>query len=79
MQGYCVRCRTKQNMLNATRTHMKNGRRAMIGLCECCGTKMSVAGKWDVEVVDGVVDRQGPARAPLIREAGPKQRTTAGG
>ena len=47
MQGYCVRCRAKQEMLSATRTLMKNGRRAMIGTCACCGTKMSVAGKWD--------------------------------
>jgi len=45
--GYCVRCRAKQEMLSATRTLMKNGRRAMIGTCACCGTKMSVAGKWD--------------------------------
>ena len=47
MIGYCVRCRAKQEMLSATRTLMKNGHRAMIGLCACCGTKMSVAGKWD--------------------------------
>jgi|GEM_PF-637805 len=45
--GYCVRCRAKQEMLSATRTLMKNGRRAMLGVCACCGTKMSVAGKWD--------------------------------
>ena len=49
MQGYCVRCRAKQEMLSATRTLMKNGRRAMVGTCACCGTKMSVAGKWDDE------------------------------
>ena len=55
MQGYCVRCRTKQNMQSATRTLMKNGRRAMIGLCECCGTKMTVAGKWDGDVSEQVV------------------------
>lgn len=47
MTGYCVRCRAKQEMLTPTRTLMKNGRRAMIGVCACCGTKMSVAGKWD--------------------------------
>lgn len=49
MTGYCVRCRAKQEMLAPTRTLMKNGRRAMIGVCACCGTKMSVAGKWDDE------------------------------
>jgi hypothetical protein len=51
VQGYCVRCRAKQNMVNATRTLMKNGRRAMIGICDCCGTKMSVAGKWDCDLI----------------------------
>ncbi len=49
MTGYCVRCRAKQEMLSPTRTLMKNGRRAMLGVCACCGTKMSVAGKWDDE------------------------------
>ncbi len=49
MTGYCVRCRAKQEMLTPTRTLMKNGRRAMLGVCACCGTKMSVAGKWDEE------------------------------
>ena len=47
MQGYCVRCRAKQEMLSATRTLMKNGRRAMVGVCGCCGTKLWVIGKWD--------------------------------
>ncbi len=47
MTGYCVRCRAKQEMLVPTRTLMKNRRRAMIGICTCCGTKISVAGKWD--------------------------------
>jgi len=62
VQGYCVRCRTKQNMLNATRTHMKNGRRAMIGLCECCGTKMSVAGKWDTDTAEAGAKRSDSGR-----------------
>lgn len=61
MQGYCVRCKAKQEMLSATRTLMKNGRRAMIGLCACCGTKMSVAGKWDSD----------PAPAAPVSEAHP--------
>jgi hypothetical protein len=47
VQGYCVRCRAKQEMLSATRTLMKNGRRAMVGVCGCCGTKLWVVGKWD--------------------------------
>lgn len=47
VQGYCVRCKEKHEMLSATRTLMKNGRRAMIGHCGCCGTQMYVAGFWD--------------------------------
>jgi len=55
--GYCVRCRAKQEMLSATRTLMKNGRRAMIGTCACCGTKMSVAGKWDDDPTQAILER----------------------
>ena len=61
MQGYCVRCRAKQEMLSATRTLMKNGRRAMIGACACCGTKMSVAGKWDDEPGQAAQTHERPA------------------
>jgi len=61
VQGYCVRCRAKQEMLSATRTLMKNGRRAMVGLCACCGTKMSVAGKWDDDQEQSVQTKENPA------------------
>ena len=61
MQGYCVRCRAKQEMLSATRTLMKNGCRAMVGLCACCGTKMSVAGKWDDEQEQAHRPQENPA------------------
>lgn len=47
-------------MVNATRTFMKNGRRAMIGHCGCCGTKMSVAGKWDSDN-DQIMDNNAQA------------------
>ena len=66
MQGYCVRCRAKQEMLSATRTLMKNGRRAMVGLCACCGTKMSVAGKWDDEFEAAAL----PERRPEEKDQG---------
>ena len=64
MQGYCVRCRAKQEMLSATRTLMKNGRRAMIGVCACCGTKMSVAGKWDCDGAGAAPPPQPQQQAP---------------
>ena len=62
MLGYCVRCKKKQEMLSATRTLMSNNRRAMIGFCGCCGTKMSVAGVWDGD------ERPRPAPESLRRE-----------
>lgn len=66
VRGYCVRCRAKQEMLSATRTLMKNGRRAMIGVCACCGTRMSVMGQWDDEA-DPV-----PAQAEAAHPAPPQ-------
>ncbi len=61
MLGYCVRCRAKQEMLSATRTLMKNGRRAMIGVCACCGTRMSVMGQWDDDAGDNASAKANPA------------------
>ncbi len=63
MQGYCVRCRAKQEMLSATRTLMKNGRRAMIGVCACCGTRMSVMGQWDNDAEAKASAKADPASA----------------
>lgn len=39
-QGYCVKCKAKSTMANATQVEMKNGRPAMKGQCEKCGTGM---------------------------------------
>jgi len=39
-QGYCVRCRKKVNINNATRITMKNGRKAIKGTCSRCGGKV---------------------------------------
>ena len=42
--GYCVKCKTKREMKDATEVSMaaKGGgtRRAMTGICTVCGTKM---------------------------------------
>ena len=43
VQGYCVKCRMKQDMKNPQEVTMpgKGGeRRAMTGACGVCGTKM---------------------------------------
>ena len=39
-EGYCVKCRKKQEMQNAQAITMKNGKPAMTGTCPSCGTKM---------------------------------------
>ncbi len=77
MQGYCVRCKAKQEMLSATRTLMKNGRRAMIGLCTCCGTKMSVVGVWDADTASPPAEmpsvglkQTAPSGLTLLRRSG---------
>jgi len=38
--GYCVKCKTKREMVKTERVRMKNGRPAMKGKCSVCGTGM---------------------------------------
>jgi hypothetical protein len=38
--AYCVKCKTKREMVGAKRVTMKNGRPAMQGKCSVCGTGM---------------------------------------
>jgi len=40
MQGYCVKCRAKREMKDAKEVVMKNGRKAVKGVCSVCGTGM---------------------------------------
>lgn len=40
MEAYCVKCKQKREMKNAKEVTMKNGKKAMTGTCEVCGTKM---------------------------------------
>ena len=40
MQAYCVRCRAKQDIVNAKAVIMKNGRPSIQGVCAVCGTKV---------------------------------------
>ncbi len=44
-QGYCVKCRKKQDMQNPQQITMKNGKPATTGTCPSCGTKMFRIGK----------------------------------
>lgn len=38
--AYCVKCKAKQEMKDAQKVTMKNGRPAMKGVCPVCGTGM---------------------------------------
>lgn len=38
--GYCVKCKAKRKMVDAQEVTMKNGRKALKGKCETCGTGM---------------------------------------
>ena len=39
--GYCMKCRSKQDMQNPTQVLLKNGRPALQGKCGECGSKIS--------------------------------------
>lgn len=39
-EGYCVKCKAKSTMAEAEKVTMKNGREAVKGKCEKCGTGM---------------------------------------
>ena len=39
-EGYCVKCKKKQEMTGAKRVTLKNGKPAWKGTCPKCGTKM---------------------------------------
>ncbi len=41
MEAYCVKCKKKVEMQNPKEETLKNGRRAMKGQCQQCGTNLS--------------------------------------
>ena len=45
VEGYCLKCRTKKEIKNHKSVILKNGREAITGTCDCCGTKMFRIGK----------------------------------
>ncbi len=47
MEAYCVKCRTKQEMVEPTPVYLRNGRAATQGKCSVCGTKMTRLGRTD--------------------------------
>ena len=41
MKGYCLKCRTKQDMMENVAVTIKGGRRATQGHCTVCNTKIT--------------------------------------
>jgi hypothetical protein len=39
-EGYCVKCKAKKEIASAVEEVMKNGRKAIKGVCPTCGTVM---------------------------------------
>jgi hypothetical protein len=39
-EGYCVKCKTKKEIVDGVEETMKNGRKAIKGKCPTCGTVM---------------------------------------
>jgi len=44
-EGYCVKCKSKKEMVDPEEIVMKNGRPATKGTCPDCGTKIFKIGK----------------------------------
>ncbi len=45
LEAYCIKCKKKRVMLNATEVTLKNGRIALRGTCEVCGTSLYRMGR----------------------------------
>ena len=39
-EGYCVKCKAKKEIKDSKEVTMKNGRKALKGVCPDCGTGM---------------------------------------
>jgi len=59
-EGYCVKCKAKKEIVDATEYTMKNGRKAIKGKCPTCGTVM-------VKILGGKATA--PAEAPTASPA----------
>ena len=45
IQGYCLKCKSKRGIKNATQLSMKNGRPRTQGFCVACNTRISTITK----------------------------------
>ena len=45
VEGYCLKCKERRGIKNATQVTMKNGRSRTQGSCAVCNTRMSIITK----------------------------------
>lgn len=70
MQGYCLKCRAKQEMNEPKEVTLKNGRAAMQGTCPVCGTKITViGGKKAAEGTPAAAPKAATATKPAAKAA----------
>jgi len=51
MEAYCVKCKAKREMKDGKEVVMKNGRKAMKGICYVCGTGLfRITGKLEAVI-----------------------------
>ncbi len=62
-EGYCVKCKSKKDIVDGVEETMKNGRKAIKGRCPSCGTVMFkiLGGK-----VPGAVLEAAPVKAAPV-------------
>lgn len=59
-EGYCVKCKSKKEIVDAVEELMKNGRKAIKGKCPTCGAVM-------FKILGGKT----PSKAPASTQAPP--------
>ena len=59
-EGYCVKCKSKKEIVDAVEELMKNGRKAIKGKCPTCGAVM-------FKILGG----KAPSKAPAPTQAPP--------
>ncbi len=62
-EGYCVKCKSKKEIVDGVEETMKNGRKAIKGRCPSCGTVMFkiLGGKVAATAVDPAPAKPAPA------------------
>lgn len=61
--GYCVKCKARKEIANGVEEIMKNGRRAIKGVCPTCGTVM-------FKILGGKAAVSAPAEASTSADSG---------